>query len=104
MITPPEYDQPKFSVKDMWWANTKVAIATFVIAGIYFQFVQVRDLQTVEHATMKERTEYINKRIDTKHEQQGIYVKEFKKEQIAENTKIWSMLNKLMATHPTESE
>ena len=104
MITPPEYDQPKFSVKDMWWANTKVAIATFVIAGIYFQFVQVRDLQQVEHVTMKDRTEYINKRIDTKHEQQDTYIKEFKKEQELENTQIWMVVNKLMTAHPLDKE
>jgi len=62
-----EFNVPKYSLKDMYWLATKVAIATFVVAGIYFQFREVQK----EQKSLKDRIEYVNNRIDTKHDQQS---------------------------------
>ncbi len=94
-----EINEVKFSMKDMWWANTKVAIATFVIAGIYFQFVQVRDTQVISHKTMKERTEYVNMRIDTKHSAQQKYIEENNKSQNDNMNAIWVVINEMQLQH-----
>ena len=37
-----EYDKLKYSLKNMWWLGKKVASATFIIAGIYFQFREIQ--------------------------------------------------------------
>lgn len=96
-----EMNTAKFSMKDMWWANTKVAIATFVIAGIYFQFIQVRDTQVSEHETMVARTEYVNERINTKHSAQQKYIEENNAAQNDNMNKIWEVINKIQTENQT---
>ena len=61
-----EFNVPKYSLKDMYWLATKVAIATFFVAGLLFQFRAVQ----LEQVRLKERIEYVNGRINTKHKQQ----------------------------------
>ena len=88
-------NEAKFSMKDMWWANTKVAVATFVIAGIYFQFVQVKETQVLEHQTMKDRTEYVNGRINTKHAAQQKYIEDNDKALKDNLDNVWTVLSEL---------
>lgn len=89
----PDYNRPMYTKKDLWWVATKVAIGTFVVAGILFQFRDVQKVQVVEHGTMNLRTEYVNGRIDRKHDDQQKDID--KNEQYAheEFQKIWNYLN-----------
>ncbi len=79
-----EYDKIKYSDKDMWWANSKIAIAVFVVALIYSRFLSVETTQisiTEQQETMteqmaiaiellhendKKNVDYLNDRINKK--------------------------------------
>lgn len=65
-----EYDKPKYSLKDMYWFGGRVAVATFVVAGIYFQFLQMKKVQEIEHQEVKTEIKNANGRIDRKHNAQ----------------------------------
>lgn len=71
-----EYDKPKYSLKDLYWFGARIAIATFIVSGIYFQFQQMRRIQEIEHIEVKESVEKVNGRIDRKHNAQQEFFNE----------------------------
>lgn len=40
-----EYDKIKYSDKDLWWAVSKTAVASFIVVGIFFRFLTVENVQ-----------------------------------------------------------
>ncbi len=62
-----EYDKIKYSDKDMLLANSKLAVAIFVIAGIYFRFIIVEDNQTALIEAQKKATTAFLKEIEDIH-------------------------------------
>ena len=68
-----EMNKMEYSKKDMWWAVSKTAIATFMLAGIFFRFLAVENTQIEvlngqeELKTLIEsKNAYTNDRIDKK--------------------------------------
>ena len=68
-----EIDKVEYTKKDLWWVITKTALATFVLAGIFFRFVSVENtqlevLQGQEDlkALIEDVNNYTNERIDKK--------------------------------------
>jgi len=51
-----EYDKVKYSDKDLWWATTKVSVAVFFMAMIYFRFISVELTQQGIKQEQKEIT------------------------------------------------
>ena len=68
-----EANKPEYSKKDMWWAVSKTAVATFILAGIFFRFIAVEDTQKEVLAGQVElkklieaKNVYTNDRVDKK--------------------------------------
>lgn len=54
-----EYDKVKYSDKDMWWANSKMAIVVFTIALIYARFLSVETTQVIVTEQQSAMTEQL---------------------------------------------
>jgi len=61
-----ELEKPEFSKKDMWWANSKIAVAVFVLSGIFFRFEHVEELLFQQVKTHQSEIDYVNDRMDKK--------------------------------------
>jgi hypothetical protein len=108
-----EYDKVKYSDKDMWWANSKVAIAVFAIALIYARFLSVETTQVAiseQQQAMTEQmgtaiellrendisnVEYLNDRMDKKTKRIEDDLEKTKIDSKIDKEKIWAEIEKL---------
>jgi len=60
---------------------------------VFFQFKEVQKLQKIDHETMTIRIEYVNNRINVKHDQQTKYIDEQLEIFKSDNINQWTVIN-----------